>query len=151
MGQFYRLYLVKALLTELPLTVDAEPTKDIARVLSGYNDVIMARLFAHSDLMELAGGRSFLIMSPFPNDTLSSLGPFLCCSACSLLINVVLSPTHHHPEYSSVPVINGLTDYNHPCQIMADVMTIIEKKGRFEGLKVCYVGDGNNMTNSWLR
>ena len=54
-------------------------------------------------------------------------------------------------EYSSVPVINGLTDYNHPCQIMADVMTIIEKKGRFEGLKVCYVGDGNNMTNSWLR
>jgi len=85
-----------------------EPTKDIARVLSGYNDVIMARLFAHSDLIELA-------------------------------------------EYSTVPVINGLTDYNHPCQIMADVLTIIEKKGRFEGLKLAYVGDGNNMVNSWLR
>lgn len=69
-----------------------EPTKDIARVLSGYNDVIMARLFEHADLLELA-------------------------------------------QYSSVPVINGLTDYNHPCQIMADALTIIERKGRFEGTK----------------
>ncbi|KAJ9505161.1 hypothetical protein QJQ45_020368 [Haematococcus lacustris] len=85
-----------------------EPTKDIARVLSGYNDVIMARLFGHGDLLELA-------------------------------------------QFSSVPVINGLTDYNHPCQIMADVLTIIERKGRFEGLKVVYVGDGNNMVHSWLR
>jgi len=85
-----------------------ELTKDIARVLSGYNDVIMARLFGHDDLMELA-------------------------------------------KFSSVPVINGLTDYNHPCQIMADVLTIIEKKGQFEGLKVVYVGDGNNMVNSWMR
>ncbi len=85
-----------------------EPTKDIARVLSGYNDVIMARLFGHEDLLEMA-------------------------------------------QYASVPVINGLTDYNHPCQIMADVLTISEVKGRFEGLKVAYVGDGNNITNSWLR
>jgi ornithine carbamoyltransferase len=85
-----------------------EPTKDIARVLSGYNDVIMARLFGHEDLLEMA-------------------------------------------EYSSVPVINGLTDYNHPCQIMADVLTIEEVKGKFEGCKVAYVGDGNNITNSWLR
>lgn len=54
-------------------------------------------------------------------------------------------------EYSSVPVINGLTDYNHPCQIMADALTIIERKGRFEGVKVVYVGDGNNIVHSWLR
>lgn len=85
-----------------------EPTKDIARVLSGYNDVIMARLFGHQDLLELA-------------------------------------------QYSDVPVINGLTDYNHPCQIMADALTILERKGRFEGVKVVYVGDGNNVVNSWLR
>ncbi|KAF6263520.1 ornithine carbamoyltransferase [Scenedesmus sp. NREL 46B-D3] len=85
-----------------------EPTRDIARVLSGYNDVIMARLFGHDDLLELA-------------------------------------------EFSKVPVINGLTDYNHPCQIMADVLTIMEVKGKFEGLKVVYVGDGNNMVHSWLR
>lgn len=48
-------------------------------------------------------------------------------------------------------MINGLTDYNHPCQIMADVLTITEVKGRFEGLKLAYVGDGNNMVHSWLR
>ncbi|KAI8464560.1 MAG: Aspartate/ornithine carbamoyltransferase [Monoraphidium minutum] len=85
-----------------------EPTKDIARVLSGYNDAIMARLFSHDDLIELA-------------------------------------------QFSSVPVVNGLTDYNHPCQIMADVLTITEVKGKFEGVKVAYVGDGNNMVHSWLR
>ncbi|GMH44377.1 hypothetical protein BSKO_12311 [Bryopsis sp. KO-2023] len=87
---------------------EREATKDIARVLSGYNDVIMARLFAHEDILELA-------------------------------------------EYSTVPVINGLTDYNHPCQIMADALTIMEAKGRIEGVKVVYVGDGNNIVHSWLR
>ena len=69
-----------------------EPTKDIARVLSGYNDVIMARLFAHEDLLELA-------------------------------------------EYATVPVVNGLTDYNHPCQIMADFLTIVERLGSLEEKK----------------
>lgn len=48
-------------------------------------------------------------------------------------------------------MVNGLTDYNHPCQIMADVLTIMENKGKFAGLKVVYVGDGNNMVHSWLR
>ncbi|CAM6119894.1 unnamed protein product [Calypogeia fissa] len=85
-----------------------EETRDIARVLSGYNDIIMARLFAHKDLLDLA-------------------------------------------KYGSVPVINGLTDYNHPCQIMADALTIIEHKGYIEGTKVVYVGDGNNIVHSWLR
>ncbi|BBN16897.1 ornithine carbamoyltransferase [Marchantia polymorpha subsp. ruderalis] len=85
-----------------------EETRDIARVLSGYNDVIMARLFAHKDLIDLA-------------------------------------------KFGSVPVINGLTDYNHPCQIMADALTIIEHKGYIDNIKVVYVGDGNNVVHSWLR
>lgn len=84
-----------------------EETRDVARVLSRYNDIIMARLFAHQDIMDLA-------------------------------------------NYSSVPVINGLTDYNHPCQIMADALTIIEHIGQLEGTKVVYVGDGNNIVHSWL-
>jgi ornithine carbamoyltransferase len=84
-----------------------ETVKDVARVVSRYNDMIMARLFAHSDIEELA-------------------------------------------EYSSVPVINGLTDYNHPCQIMADAFTILEHKQALESLKIVYVGDGNNVANSWL-
>ncbi|XP_023737139.1 ornithine transcarbamylase, chloroplastic isoform X2 [Lactuca sativa] len=84
-----------------------EETRDVARVLSRYNDIIMARLFAHQDLLDLA-------------------------------------------NYASVPVINGLTDYNHPCQIMADALTMIEHIGQIEGTKVVYVGDGNNIVHSWL-
>ena len=53
-------------------------------------------------------------------------------------------------EYSSIPVINGLTDYCHPCQVLADLMTIREYKGSFKGLKLCYIGDGNNMANSLI-
>lgn len=51
-------------------------------------------------------------------------------------------------KWSGKPVINALTDYSHPCQVLADLMTIREHKGAFEGLKVCYIGDGNNMANS---
>jgi len=53
-------------------------------------------------------------------------------------------------EYSCVPVINGLTDFNHPCQIIADALTVEEVLGSIEGKKVVYVGDGNNIVNSWL-
>jgi len=84
-----------------------EAVKDISRVLSGYNDMIMARLFEHKHMLELA-------------------------------------------KYSSVPVINGLTDFNHPCQIMADILTVYEKRGNLDNLKIAYVGDGNNIVHSWL-
>ncbi len=84
-----------------------EPARDIARVLSGYNDMIMARLFDHEHILELA-------------------------------------------QYADVPVINGLTDYNHPCQIMADILTVYERRGHLEELKVAYIGDGNNIVHSWL-
>ena len=53
-------------------------------------------------------------------------------------------------KYGSIPVINGLTDFCHPCQVMADLMTIREYKGTLEGLKLCFVGDGNNMANSLI-
>ena len=51
-------------------------------------------------------------------------------------------------KYGSIPIINGLTDYCHPCQVLADLMTIREHKGTLAGRKICYIGDGNNMTNS---
>jgi ornithine carbamoyltransferase len=85
-----------------------EPAKDVARVLSGYNDMIMARLFDHAHILELA-------------------------------------------EYASVPVVNGLTDYNHPCQIMADIFTVKEARKGLDNLKIAYIGDGNNIVHSWLR
>ena len=53
-------------------------------------------------------------------------------------------------EYGSIPIINGLTDLSHPCQVLADLMTIREFKGSFDGLKMCYIGDGNNMANSLI-
>ena len=86
-----------------------ETIADTAKTLSRYVDGIMARLFAHSDIVELA-------------------------------------------KYSSVPVINGLTDTWHPCQALADYLTIKEKKGKLEGLKLAFVGDGkNNVANSLIR
>ena len=53
-------------------------------------------------------------------------------------------------EFGTIPIINGLTDYCHPCQVLADLMTIREYKGTFRGRKLCYIGDGNNMTNSLI-
>lgn len=51
-------------------------------------------------------------------------------------------------EYGSIPIINGLTDFSHPCQVLADLMTVREYKGQLDGLKMCFIGDGNNMLNS---
>jgi len=84
-----------------------ESVPDVARVLSGYVDGIMARTFAHEHILQLA-------------------------------------------EYASVPVINGLSDYNHPCQAMGDFLTILEHKGSLEGRKLTFVGDGNNVARSLL-
>ncbi|MDJ0753804.1 MAG: ornithine carbamoyltransferase [Ardenticatenaceae bacterium] len=84
-----------------------ETAADVARVLSGYVDGIMARVFNHDHVVELA-------------------------------------------EYASVPVINGLSDYNHPAQALADLLTMVEYKGDLSGLKVAYVGDGNNVVRSLL-
>jgi ornithine carbamoyltransferase len=53
-------------------------------------------------------------------------------------------------RYATIPVINGLTDLLHPCEILCDLFTIIEKKGSYEGLKIAYIGDGNNVANSWI-
>ena len=60
------------------------------------------------------------------------------------------SSVEEFAKYATIPVINGLTDILHPCQILSDLFTIIEKKGGYEGLKVAYLGDGNNIANSWI-
>jgi ornithine carbamoyltransferase len=84
-----------------------ESIADIARVLSGYVDAIMARVFDHNHILELA-------------------------------------------RWSSIPVINGLSDYNHPCQGIADALTIQERFGNLKGLNVSFVGDGNNVAVSLM-
>lgn len=74
----------------------------------------------------------------------------------SRFVDGIMARVHAHQDildlaaYSSVPVINGLSDYNHPVQVLADLITIRERMGRLEGLKLAYVGDGNNMAHSLL-
>jgi ornithine carbamoyltransferase len=84
-----------------------ESIADIARVLSGYVHALMARVFDHEHILQLA-------------------------------------------QWSDIPVINGLSDYNHPCQGLADALTIQEKFGKAKGLNVAYVGDGNNVAVSLM-
>ena len=84
-----------------------ETIADTARVLSRYVDGIMARVFAHSDIVTLA-------------------------------------------KYATVPVINGLSDFSHPCQAVADYLTLLEHKKKLKGLSLAYVGDGNNVAHSLL-
>jgi ornithine carbamoyltransferase len=84
-----------------------ESVADVARVLSGYVQCIMARTFSHKHILELA-------------------------------------------ECARVPVVNGLSDYNHPCQALADALTILEHKGPLKGLNITFVGDGNNVAVSLL-
>lgn len=84
-----------------------ESIADVARVLSGYVQGIMARVFAHDHVLQLA-------------------------------------------KWGSVPVVNGLSDYNHPCQGMADALTIYEKFGSLKGLNVTFIGDGNNVAVSLM-
>jgi ornithine carbamoyltransferase len=85
-----------------------ESIADIARVLSGYTQGIMARVFDHAHVTELA-------------------------------------------QWASVPVINGLSDSSHPCQAMADILTIVEHYGDTDGLRLAYIGDGNNVAVSLLQ
>ena len=84
-----------------------ETTEDIALVLSRYVDIIMARVFGHDIVADLA-------------------------------------------KHAKVPVINGLSDFEHPCQILADFQTILERKGRLEGIKCCFICDGNNVAHSLM-
>lgn len=84
-----------------------EAISDVSRVLSRYVDAVMARVFSHDHILELA-------------------------------------------RYSEVPVINGLSDFNHPCQAMADMLTILERFGQLKGIRLAYVGDGNNVAVSLL-
>jgi len=84
-----------------------ESIADVSRVLSRYVNAIMARVFSHEHILELA-------------------------------------------EFASIPVINGLSDYNHPCQAMADALTMLEHFENLEGLNLCFIGDGNNVAVSLL-
>jgi ornithine carbamoyltransferase len=86
---------------------EREPATDIARNLERWVDLILARVFAHQSVVELATA-------------------------------------------ARIPVINGLSDLHHPCQVLSDCFTLLERRGRIRGLRIVFVGDGNNMAHSWM-
>ncbi len=86
---------------------EREPARDIARNLERWVDLVMARVFLHQSVADLAAA-------------------------------------------SRIPVINGLSDLHHPCQVLSDCFTLLEHRGRIQGLRVAFIGDGNNMVHSWM-
>jgi len=80
-------------------------------------------------------------------DTARVLSRYIDCLAMRTFEHTIVE---EFAEYSTIPVINALTDSFHPCQILSDLMTIIEKKGKYKDLKIVWVGDGNNVANSWI-
>jgi ornithine carbamoyltransferase len=105
--------------------------------------------------MRQLGGETLLLNG---SDTQLGRGETIADTArvLSRYVDAIMIRTTDHAnltelaEYASVPVINGLTDRSHPCQLMADVMTFEEHKGPIKGRKVAWVGDGNNMVTSWI-
>jgi ornithine carbamoyltransferase len=83
--------------------------------------------------------------------------PADCARSLSRWVDLIVVRTFGHDtleemaRYATVPVINGLTNLFHPCQVLTDCFTLMERKGRLEGLKIAFVGDGNNMVHSWMR
>ena len=80
-------------------------------------------------------------------DTARVLSRYIDCLAIRTFSQDILSA---FAEYADIPVINALTDLYHPCQVLSDIMTVIEYKGTYEDLKIVWVGDGNNVANSWI-
>lgn len=84
-------------------------------------------------------------------ETLADSARMMSCYLNGIMIRTFAQESVEElAKYASIPVINGLTDLLHPCQILADLFTIKEKKGSYEGVKVAYIGDGNNVANSWI-
>lgn len=80
-------------------------------------------------------------------DTARTLSRYLNCVVIRTFSQETIVEFAHN---ATIPVINGLTDTFHPCQILSDIFTIIEKKGDYKGIKIAYIGDGNNVANSWI-
>jgi ornithine carbamoyltransferase len=112
------------------------------------------RVSFEAGMAQLGGSAIFLS----PRDTQLGRGEPIEDTArvLSSMVDLVMIRTFAHAsierfaEYSTVPVINGLTDYNHPCQLLADLQTFIEHRGNIQGRTVAWIGDGNNMCNSYL-
>jgi len=115
---------------------------------------LRTRVTFEAGMIQLGGHAIFL----GPNEI--QLGvretPADCARSLSRWVDIITVRTYSQKtleeiaQYASVPVINALTDESHPCQVLADCLTLIEHRGKLDGLKIVFVGDGNNMVNSWM-
>lgn len=115
---------------------------------------LRTRVTFEAGMIQLGGHAIFL----GPNEI--QLGvretPADCARSLSRWVDIITVRTYSQKtleeiaHYASVPVINALTDESHPCQVLADCLTLIEHRGKLDGLKIVFVGDGNNMVNSWM-
>ncbi len=135
-----------------PVQPDLLPGKQLAMIFAknstrtrvsfevGINQLGGSAVVMHAEQMQLGRGETIA-------DTAKVLSRY---------VDLIMIRADQHSElvefaqHATVPVINGLTDYNHPCQLMADLLTFIELRGDLSGKTICYAGDGNNMCNSWL-
>ena len=133
---------------------DYSPLKGVILGMIFEKSSTRTRLSFETGMKRLGGDAVFLS----PRDIQLGRGETIEDTArvVSRYVDIIMIRTYEHQriltfaKYSSVPVINALTDLLHPCQVLADLMTIKEKKGDVENIKVAFLGDGNNMANSWI-
>jgi ornithine carbamoyltransferase len=115
---------------------------------------LRTRVTFESGMVQLGGSTVFLGLAEVGLGTRETAAD--CARSLSRWVDLITVRTFSQDtleemaHYASVPVINGLTDLFHPCQVLADCLTLLEHKGRLDGLKVAFVGDGNNMAHSWM-
>jgi ornithine carbamoyltransferase len=115
---------------------------------------LRTRVTFESGMIQLGGSTVFLGLAEVGLGTRET--PADCARSLSRWVDLITVRTFSQKtleemaHYASIPVINGLTDLYHPCQVLADCLTLIEHKGKLDGLKVAFIGDGNNMAHSWM-
>ena len=115
---------------------------------------LRTRVTFESGMIQLGGSTVFLGLAEVGLGTRET--PADCARSLSRWVDLITVRTFSQDtleemaHYASVPVINGLTDLYHPCQVLADCLTLVEHRGNLDGLKVVFIGDGNNMVHSWM-
>jgi ornithine carbamoyltransferase len=149
-----RALLVRAAELKKYRDIDYQPLKGRVLAMIFEKSSTRTRISFETGMIHLGGNAMFLS----PRDTQLGRGEPLEDSArvISSMVDAIMLRTHKHEtvttfaEYSKVPVINGLTDLLHPCQLLADMQTFFEHRGDIEGKTVAWIGDGNNMCHSYI-
>ncbi len=150
----YLLDLAKRIKQKIKNGVDSKPLKNIILGMIFEKSSTRTRLSFEIGMKRLGGDAVFLSSKDIQlgrGETIEDTARVI-----SRYVDIIMIRTFEHAriekfaEASTVPVINALTDLLHPCQVLSDMFTIVEKLGKLKGIKIAYIGDGNNMANSWV-